>query len=128
MTHLLGTLTARLGLQPQTVSGWVKAGLVTPEVRHGGRLGYEVGPRGLLELIATAKLREVGFSARRIQRVIEALRVTELDPCRALLVLEGERIGWIERSPGRVVLHLPMGGCAMVFDFGTVYREVCGDD
>ena len=63
-----------LGLPHSTVAQWIASGLVEPVSRARGRVGYCIGWRGLLEVLAVRDLRSAGFLVQDIHRAVKNVR------------------------------------------------------
>jgi DNA-binding transcriptional MerR regulator len=123
-------LAERLGLKPQTISGWIKAGLVTPEGWRAGRPGYIVGLTGMMELITAAQMREEGLSTGRIKLAVDRLRqiTGSRHPLANLkLIVLGNDVLWeLPEQAEKIVisaLHSP-GQRVMVFQIGDDYQNL----
>ena len=121
-------LARQMDLKPQTISGWINAGLVSLEERRMGRPGYVVGLQGIMELLTVAKLREIGFDNKKIKRVVANLRTWsgEAHPLAALtLVVRGQDIAW---RPTAEISHMEVsalqqpGQMLLVFPFGELHE------
>lgn len=123
-------LADRLDLKLQTISGWISAGLVTPDVRRAGRGGYEIGLLGLMELLTVSELRQVGFSTRQIKKAVEYLRARTgaQRPLASLrLVVAGRDIQWLskEETDEEVVSALQSPGQhVMIFQLGDLHEQL----
>jgi DNA-binding transcriptional MerR regulator len=116
-------LTDRLELKPQTISNWIRSGLVRPDQMRRGRPGYVVGFLGLMELATVAELREAGFSTRQIKDAVENLRrMSGADrPLASLtLVVRGRDIAWRtpEQIPAEISALRKPGQRLMLFPIG----------
>jgi DNA-binding transcriptional MerR regulator len=118
------SLSELTGIAYTSVHHWIGAGLVTPEKHGRGRVGHVIGVSGLLELLAVAELRRVGFSLAEIRRAVDNLRQLsgqERPLAHLTLVVSGNDIVWQTdeeiaalnisalRQPGQRLLFLPVG-------------------
>src|SRR5689334_9431373 len=116
---------ARLtGVPAPTVASWISGGLITPEHYGRGRGGHVIGLSGLMELLAIAELRQVGFSLQAVRRAVENLRELSghAHPLAGLtLLVIGRDIVWKDESEISEMkisaLHKP-GQRLMVFPIG----------
>jgi hypothetical protein len=116
---------ARMTCVPaQTITHWIRNGLVTPDSRGRGRGGHTIGVAGLMELLTVMELRQAGISMQSTLRAVQNLRSLSGHArplARLSLVIAGDDVVWRDadelsgtavsalRRPGQRLMVFPVG-------------------
>ena len=117
-------LARMTGVPAQTITHWIRKGLVTPDSRGRGRGGHTIGVTGIMELLTVMELRQAGISMQCILRAVQNLRSLSgyARPLAGLsLVISGEDVVWRDedelsdtavsalRRPAQRLMVFPVG-------------------